>query len=66
MSNPVQYLQWSRSSMTDEDQVVFSFFDRLSRLPTWKLLKFFLCNQRWVDLSGMYTFALSCCYHPLT
>jgi len=43
--------------MTDEDQVIFSLFDMLPRrLPTQKLLKLFLCTQRWVDLSGMYTF----------
>jgi len=52
--NPVHYLYWPRSSMTDEDQIIFNLFDRLPRrLPTWKILKLYLCSQRWVDLSGM-------------
>jgi len=53
-SNPVHYLYWPRSSMTDEDQIIFNLFDRLPRrLPTRKILKLYLCSQRWVDLSGM-------------
>jgi len=56
--NSVHYLYWPRSSMTDEDQIIFSLFDRLPRrLPTRKILKLYLCSQRWVDLSGMCVLA---------
>jgi len=56
-SDHVYYLHWLRSSMIDDDQVIFNLFDSLpKRLPTRKLLKLYICNQRWVDLSGMYNY----------
>jgi len=54
MSKLVHYLCWPRSSMNDEDQIIFGLFDILPRrLPIRKILRFFLCPQRWVDLNGM-------------
>jgi len=42
--------------MINDDKVIFSVFDRLPRkLPMQKILKLYLCTQRWVDLSGMYS-----------
>jgi len=39
----VHYLYWPRSSMIDDDQIIFSLFDRLlRRLPTQEILKFYL------------------------
>jgi len=52
--------------MTDEDQIIFSLFDRLPRrLPTRKILKLYLYSQRWVDLSGMCVLAFSCSSRPV-
>ena len=43
--------------MTDDDHKIFDVFDRLpKKLYTQKILKLYLCNQRWVDLSGIYDY----------
>lgn len=43
--------------MTNDNHMIFIIFDRLSRkLPTRKTLKLYLCNQYWVDLSGMHNY----------
>jgi len=41
--------------MTDDNKIIFQLSDRFpTKMPTWKILKLYLCIQHWVDLSGTY------------
>jgi len=55
--DPVHYLSWLRSPMTEDDKKMFDIMNQLPRkLNVRSILKLYLSSHRWVDLSGMFVF----------
>jgi len=54
MRDPVAYLSWPRSPMTEDDKQMFGILDQFPRhLPIRDILKLFLTSRHWVHLKGM-------------
>jgi len=55
--DPIFYLSWLRSAMTEDDKMMFEILDQLPRkLNVCSILKLYLSSHCWVDLYDMFVF----------